>query len=202
MRKRIFSLLPALVLALGVGVTSAPAGAASVTLTPSATSASSAGEVISVQVNLNLVGAETVDAAQLGLAFDTNQTIFTISPNPLTGANGTNVFNFNQLPNIDPAGTSPSGFDEVRSAGFNFGGAFGAGTYQLASFDLVATGTPGVLVLFFDPPETFYSTGGTIQENFSGNAATLTFVPEPSLALLLGPALFGMAFLRGRSRRA
>ena len=169
------------------------------TITPSSGTATTPGEVISVLVRLNLAGAESMDAAQLGLSLSNNQTIFAISPNPLTSANGTTSFAFNQAPQIDPAATSPSGFDMVRSGGFFFSGTLGAGSYQMAAFDLVATSTVGTVHLFLDTANTFYAFDTVIQENFSGTIGSFSFVPEPPTSLLLIAAA-GLALV-GRRRR-
>ena len=82
-RKFLDSVVPALALALLVLQIPAPADGASITITPSSRTATTPGQVIHVLVELNLVGAESMDALQLGLAFSTSQTVFSISPNPL-----------------------------------------------------------------------------------------------------------------------
>ena len=169
--------------------------------------ATTAGDTFHVVVELHLVSGESSDAAQLGLDFDTNQTIFTISPNPLTAANGTQIFDFDQLPNIQSPGENL--VDQINSAGFNFGsGISGPTVFQMAAFDLVATGVEGDLNLILYSQQSFYSSGGTIQQNITGTIGTFSFVsgavvPLPAAAwmgLTLLGGLAGCGFIRHRIR--
>lgn len=184
-------------LALAVGFALSPAAnAATITATPSSGTATVAGQTISVLVEINL-GTDPADALQVAIDFSNNESIFTISPNPLTGANGTNLSGgFNQEPNIQTPGEN--GLVQINTAGFLFGGSV-TGTQKLASFDLVATGTVGTLNLVLYAQQSFYSSGGTIQQNISGTIGTYSFapIPEPSAMILMGAGL-AVAGLVGR----
>lgn len=102
-----------------------------------------------MQVELTLNGAESMDSAVPELSFSTNQAIFTISPDPLTAANGTTAFEFNADPFLDLAATSPSGMDLVLDATNTFyalGGVMQehfSGTIGTVTFSSGASPTPG-----------------------------------------------------------
>lgn len=175
-----------------------PATAASIVASPSSGAALEPGDSIHVVITLELLEGEAADAFQVAIDLDTNQDIFTVEN--LTGSLS---FDFNQAPNIQTSGES--GVHQINAAAFNFATVVaGATSIQIASFDLVSTGVPGMLVLSLYPSQSFYAQAGVINANYTGTVGTYISdlqmaINEAPVVILLALILVGAPLLR-RSR--
>ena len=192
-------ILVCLALALGLGWTPLPARAASISLSPAALYTSNPGETISVTAYLNLEAGEIAGSFLVTLALNNDQEIFSVSN--LSGPQVEVWFNAPAV--LNSPGTS--GNDEIRLSAFSYiAPVSGPVSLEIGSFDLTATGAPGTLDLVLHSPESYYQTNFITQQTFSGTVGSFTYGPEAAgsvyeapMALLLGPALFAIAFLRG-----